>query len=216
MFSIRNRVQYRNNNCMKSYIRILHAVPNAPAVDVYTNDTLIAKNLSYTQFTEYIPIYAGDYRIQIYPAGTKREAVYDTKITMPPNEIYTAAAIGQLPDISVLAIQEPKEEIPMGMAAVRFSHLSPTAPNVDITLPDGTILFDNIAYTETTEYLAVPPSVYTLQARVAGTDNVVLTVPNIKLYPGKYYTVYAVGLPSENPPLQVLIPLDGVTYIPLC
>lgn len=204
---------YKNSKYIKSYIRLLHAAPNAPAVDVYANDVLIAEDLKYREFTEYMPIYSGTYRIQIYPSGTKEEAVFDTKVTLPPNEIFTVAATGLLPDINIVAINEPKEEIPTGMAAVRFSHLSPNAPNVDITLPDGTIIFENVGYTETTEYLAVPPDAYTLQARITGTDDVVLTVPNIKLYPGKYYTVYAIGLVGEEPPLQVLIPLDGVTYI---
>jgi len=48
------------------------------------------------------------------------------------------------------------------------------------------------------------PMNYTLQVRVAGTDNVVLTVPNVPLEADKYYTVYAIGLAGEDPELQAL------------
>lgn len=205
-----------NYECTKSFIRILHAVPNAPAVDVYANDVLIAKKLVYREFTEYLPVEPGYYRIEIFPHGVKENPVFNARIEVSPNQIYTGAAVGLLPDIGLLVIQEPYEEIPMGMAAIRVSHLSPTAPNVDVTLPNGQPLFSDVEYLETTEYLAVPPETYTLQLRVAGTNDIVLTVPNIKLNEGRYYTVYAVGLPGDEPPLEVLIPLDGLTYLPIC
>jgi hypothetical protein len=127
--------------------------------------------------------------------------------------IFTVAAVGLRPNISLLPIEEPKTAIPSGMAMIRFSHLSPTAPAVDITLPDGRVLFSNVQYLETTGYLPVPPATYRLQARIAGTSQVVLDVPNIRLMQNNYYTVYAVGLPGSQPPLQVLIPLDGQSYI---
>ena len=34
---------------MNSLIRVLHAAPNAPAVDIYANGNLVVKNLSYKE-----------------------------------------------------------------------------------------------------------------------------------------------------------------------
>jgi hypothetical protein len=48
---------------------------------------------------------------------------------------------------------------------------------------------------------------------VAGTNNIILTVPNTNLRAGNIYTVYIVGLANGSPGLQVLIPLDGSTYL---
>lgn len=50
---------------------------------------------------------------------------------------------------------------------------------------------------------------YTLQVRVAGTSNVVLTVPNVNLDADNYYTVYAIGLVTGQPELQALLVVDG-------
>ena len=204
---------YMSQNRNSSYIRILHAVPNAPAVDIYANGTPLAKNLKYKEFTDYKAVKAGTWQIEIFPAGRTDAPVLKTSITLPDKNIFTVAAVGELPNISLLPIAEPKLALPQGMVMVRFSHLSPTAPNVDITLPDGTVLFSDVRFKETANYIMVPPSTYRLQARVAGTDQVVLDVPNINLIADRFYTVYAVGLPGGQPPLQVLIPLDGNTYI---
>lgn len=196
-----------------SYIRLLHAVPDAPPVDIYANDLIIARNLPYRRFTEYLQVPPGPYNIKIYPTGNTENLVLDADLTIPPNTISTVAAIGTLPEIDLFPVLDPVQDIEPGKVCVRFAHLSPNAPPVDITLPDGTVIFGDVAFEEMSDYTCINPGRYTLQARVAGTDQVVLNVPNIRLLPNRFYTVYAVGLVGETPPLQVLIPLDGNSYI---
>lgn len=195
------------------YIRILHASPDAPAVDVYANGNLIANNLAFKKFTEYFPVPAGRYTIKIYPAGQKNQPVLETNVSIPEKSIVTVAAVGNLSKLELLAVPDNIMSIPPRKAYVRFVHLSPDAPGVDITTPDGTKLFADVEFKEISNYRAVNPGMYTLQARVAGTSQVVLNVPNVRIRQGRFYTVYAVGLAGGNPPLQVLIALDGNTYI---
>lgn len=196
-----------------SYVRVLHASPGAPGVDVYANGNLIARNLRYRSFTPYLKINPGNYNIKVYATGTKTNPVIDTNVNLKANTIYTAAAVGRLPNIELFPIIEPRVTISPSKTNVRFAHLSPNTPAVDITLPDGTVLFPNVSYKGVTAYKPVAPGRYTLQARIAGTDNVVLTVPNIDLRGGTNMTIYAVGLVGERPGLQVLIPMDGSTYL---
>jgi hypothetical protein len=198
---------------VNSYVRILHASPDAPPVDIYANDKLIAKNVSYRNFTPYLNIPSGNTSLRIFPAGRKINPVINTSIFIPAKSIFTIAAAGKLAHIGILAIPEPVKAIPTGKAYVRFAHLSPNAPGVDITLPNGTKLFSNVKFKEYTDYIPVDGGTYTLEARVAGTPKIVLTVPSINIKPGNFYTVYAVGQVSGKPPLQVLIPLDGNSYL---
>lgn len=198
-----------------SYVRLLHAVPNAPAVDVYSNNSLIAKNLSYRNFTPYLPIIPGTYNIKVFPTGQKANPIIDEKIYIPPKRIWTLPVIGTLPDVELFKVDDVSMDKISGKAYVRFAHLSEKAPAVDVTLPDGTKVFDNIKYKQVTDYIPVNPGNYTLLVKVAGTDNTVLTVPNVLLKPERFYTVYAVGIPGGTPPLQALIPLDGNSYINL-
>jgi hypothetical protein len=202
-----------NNFEPYSYIRLLHAVPDAPAVDIYANDSIIARRLPYQGFTQYLKVRPGLYNIKIFPAGNKTDIVSETDIDIRPTTINTVAATGLLNDILLLKIDDPEIAIPPGAACIRFGHLSQEAPAVDITLPDGRIVFEDVSFEEVTDYICINPGTYVLQARVAGTNNVVLTVPNIKLTPDRFYSIYAVGLVEGEPSLQVLIPLDGNSYI---
>lgn len=196
-----------------SYARLLHASPDAPPVDVYLNDRKVASNLTYRNFTGYLKIPTGLYTIKVYPAGTTTNPVISTQLQVPARSIYTLAVIGKLQDISLQPILEPVISYNPGTSLIRFIHLSPNTPPVDITLPSGQRLFKDVEYREVTGYIPINPGTYTIQARPAGTDNIALVVPNINLLPNRIYSVYAIGLLDGNPTLQVLIPLDGSTYL---
>lgn len=198
-----------------SYLRVLHASPKSPAVDVYINDMLKFKNLNYGVFTDYIEVITGNYNVKIYAAGTKTSPVLSKNLFVPPGKIYTVAAIGLLPNIDLLPIPENKIMNQHNMVHVKFAHLSPNAGAVDVVLPDGKILFKNISYKEFTDYIKVPAGTYTLEVRPTGTKTTALYVPNVKLKAGRFYTVYAVGLVNGTPGIQALIPLDGSSYLDL-
>lgn len=205
--------QYRKPD-PSTYMRVFHASPNAPALDVYVNNTPAFRNLSYRGFSRYVPLPGGGlYNIKVFPAGTRENPVINTNVFIPVGRIYSIAIIGELSNISLLPIEDPRIPITAGKASLRFVHLSPDAPNVDITLPNGTKLFSDVAYKEIENYINVNPGTYTLQARVAGTNNIILTVPNIRLTSNRFYTVYSVGFTSRTPGLQFLIPLDGNSYL---
>ncbi len=200
---------YTQREMSMGYVRIIHTVPDAPNVDVYANDKLILNNLAYGDYTDYLSIPEGIYKISLYVAGTKDSAVVSNMLTVNRNAILTVAAVGTLSDIGLLAIADANENGMRGKAMIRFLHLSPNAPAVDITLPNGTVIFSNVSFKHITPYIDVAPMNYTLQVRVAGTPNVVLTVPNINLSADKYYTVYAIGLVDKEPQLAALLLLDG-------
>ncbi|SDK99681.1 DUF4397 domain-containing protein [Natronincola ferrireducens] len=195
---------------MRSYIRVFHAVPDAPAVDVYANDCLIVKNISYKHVSHYLSLPAGPTNIKIYPAGSRVNPVLDVNIVVPPMEILTVAAVGTLSTIELLVIEEPKFCAPYYKTNIRFGHLSPNAPTVDITLKDGTVIFSNVSFKDVTDYIRVAPGIYELQVRIAGTNQVVLNLPSVALNPKNFYTIYAVGLVGEMPPLEALLSLDRV------
>lgn len=193
-----------------SYVRILHASPDAPPVDIYANGDLIAENLTYSQLTDYVAVKPKEYSIQVYPAGQKTNPVINTKLNVPSKSSFTIAAIDRLSNISLLPIMEVyMPMVDRRSSYVRFAHLSPNAPAVDVALPNGTNLFSDVSYKQSTDYISVDPGNYTLQVKPAGNNQIVLTVPNVKLAPGTIYTVYAIGFVGETPPLDAIISVDG-------
>lgn len=197
-----------------SYIRILHAVPGAPDVDVYANEKLLSRNISYREFTEYLSVLPGNYNISIYKAGDTTDPLITGKVLLEPGEIYTAAAIGMPSSPELYVVNDIRQPVSPVNANLRFIHFSPDAPPVDLYLPTGPVLFRNVAYKQVTNYIPVIPGKYAVYVRPTGTAEPVLYVPNINILPGKNYSIYAIGLVNGKPELQVLIPLDGSSYIP--
>lgn len=207
------RPNYYRVNPPVSYLRVLHAVPDAPNVDVYLNDKIIAKNLAYKQFTDYLSIAPGNYTVKIYPTGNTTTPVINTSFFARENNIYTAAAAELLKNIYLKVIEDTPMPITPGKTMVRFIHLSPNAPMVNVTLPNSNIGFQNVSFSQVTEYKEMNPGVSSIQITASQTGDVVLTAPNMRFGPNKFYSIYAVGLAGGNPPLQILLPLDGNSYL---
>ena len=201
-------------NKKTSYIRLLHASPKSPSVDIYANgDNILADDLSYGEFTPYLPVMPATYTIEVYPANNTDMPVLTKKIDIPERTISTIAAIGELPNLELFIIDDPQEPIQRNNSKLRFIHLSPDAPAVDVIDEDGSILFKDVSYKGVTDYMNLLPNTYTVQLVPTGTDKSVLYVPNIRLLPDAFYSLYAIGLVDGDPYLELLIPLDGNSYI---
>lgn len=199
----------------KSYIRILHAAPNQEGtdIDVYANQNLIAKDLDYADFSEYYSVIPGEYTIDIYPNEDKKNLLFSKKITVDEKKIYTIAVIEKNDTIDLLLIDDMIRPMPEGALLLRFLHLSPIVPMVNVTLTDGTSMFKNVAYTNVTNYTPFRPGIIEFQIKNSETGEVILTVPNIRFKPNRYYSIYLVGNGTKEAPVQVLIPLDGNSYL---
>lgn len=198
---------------LSSYIRIFHASPNSEALDVYLDDTLFVRRIPYRSFSPYLKIMPGKHTVKVYKTGTRENPIINTNMDVLAKNILTASVIGLLPEISLLPIIEPIESRIKGKAYIRFTHLSPNTNNLDLTLQNGEKIFNNISYKETTAYTAINPGIHTFNVNLTSTNEKVIYLPNIKLLPNRIYTLYTIGLENKTPPLQVVIPLDGNTYL---
>ncbi|WP_254768387.1 DUF4397 domain-containing protein [Salinilacihabitans rarus] len=76
-------------------VRVVHASPDAPAVDVAANGALVAENLSFGESTNYVAVPAATYDVEVRPAGST-DAVATFELTLEQGVAYTAWAIGYL------------------------------------------------------------------------------------------------------------------------
>lgn len=194
-------------------VRVFHASPDAPAVEICVNGAVAFDSLAFPDATNYADLPAGAYDVAVYPAGSNCSgtAVIDAKGLELAAKPYTVLAIGNLAEIKPLVLVDNLAKPAAGTAHVRFVHASPDAPAVDITTKDGTKIFSNIAFGEATDFTPVPAGSYDLQARVAGTDTVGLDVPGVTLEDGKIYMIAATGLLNGEPKLAATV----VTYEPV-
>ncbi|RIW28522.1 DUF4397 domain-containing protein [Bacillus salacetis] len=185
-------------------VRVLHAVPDAPDVDVYVNGNMVLSDVAFKDISGFMPLPAGSYHIDIYPAGTSVSTVISKKVTVEEGKIYTLAAAGRGSKLQLLPyVTDPF--VPSGETKVRFIHLSPNAPAVDIAVTKGDVIFPKVSFKQATDYLGLTPMTVNLEVRPAGTKDTVLSVPDVTLQPNQVYTIFAVGLLGESPELEALL-----------
>ncbi len=186
----------------EAMVRVTHASPDAPAVDVCVNGKVAFAGLAFGKTTDYAKLPAGSYDVQVYPAGSNCQGtpVIDAKGLKLDAKAYTVMAIGKLAEIKPLVLVDNLAAPAAGKVHVRFVHASPDAPAVDITTKDGTKVFSNVAFGKSVDFTPLPAATYDLQARVAGTDKVALDLPGVKLPEGAILTVVAEGFAGGSDP----------------
>ncbi|WP_088007079.1 DUF4397 domain-containing protein [Indiicoccus explosivorum] len=175
-------------------VRILHASPDAPAVDVYVDGELVVQELPFKEATDDLGLPAGTYTVEVFAAGSEyvpEEAVLATDLTVESGQEYTVAAANFLESLEFVVAPE-STEVTDGKAKIRVGHLSPDAPAVDVGIIGGDALFTGVEFPTVTEYIEVDPGTYDLEIRLPdGTQ--VLPLENTELKANTVYSVYAIN-----------------------
>jgi len=175
-----------------SLVKVVHASPDAPGVDLLVDNTVAGTNLTFPNNTGYLTVPSGTRNVKVNVTGTMT-TVIEANVPFMQASNYSVFAVNSVSNIEPLLIEDDLTAPAQGKAHVRFIHLSPDAPAVDITLTDGTVVFGNRAFKDFTAFTPLDAGSYDLQVRVAGTPNVALDLPGITLEAGKIYTVFAKG-----------------------
>jgi hypothetical protein len=180
-------------------IRVIHASPDTPPVDVYVNDlpgpgvSPAISSLAFTQATPYIGLPGGAYDFRVTPAGAASPVALELLgVNLQPEVDVTVAAIDFFSSIEALTLVDDNTSDP-GNARIRFVHASPDAPAVDIRVAGGPVLFSNVAFRGNGGYISVPGGTYDLEVTLAGTSTVVLPLPGVGVDNGAVYSVFAMG-----------------------
>lgn len=196
-------------------VRVAHASPDAPAVDILIDDSVAIDNVAFGQVSSYSALDAGMVNVKVVPAGASEPVVIEADLELAPGADYTVAAIGLLAEIQPLVLQDDNGVPVAGTAHVRFVHASPDAPPVDIALKDGDVLFPAVGFGEASQYVPADADTYDLEVRLAGTSTVVLEIPGVALEAGTVYTVFAMGLVAGDPPVGAVPVVDAAYDVPV-
>jgi hypothetical protein len=189
-------------------LRVVHASPDAPSVDVWVNGSVAISDLAFNEATDYVTLAPGEYQIQVTATGgAAADAVIDATVTLEAGTDYTVAAVGQLASIEPLVLIDDNSAPAAGKAHVRVVHTSPDAPAVDVAVAGGPILISNLAFKSAADYLPVDAGVYDLVVRPTGSDTSVLDISGFMADAGSVFTVFAVGLVGDGN-LSVLALVD--------
>ncbi|HSW56278.1 MAG TPA: DUF4397 domain-containing protein [Ignavibacteriaceae bacterium] len=171
---------------------VIHTSPDAPGADILVDNAIAATNLTYLQNTPYVTLPSGTRNIKVNVTGTST-TVIQADLDFVKDKAYSIFAVNSVANIEPLVLEDNLAAPASGKVHVRFIHLSPDAPAVDITLADGTVVFGNVSFKGNTPFTPLDGGSYNLQVRLAGTSTVVLDLGSVTLPTGKILTVYARG-----------------------
>ncbi len=128
-------------------LRVLHASPDAPAVNVYLNDAMTpaVDTLDYGSASAFASVDAGTYGTEVYgilPGGADTDdAVIDADLTLEEDMEYTVVAVNPLASISAKVFADDGSMQDSTKVRVQVAHLAPDAPTVDVhvTAPGATL-----------------------------------------------------------------------------
>lgn len=207
--------------------QVLHAAPNAPAVDVYVtvfgadltaSAPINGTALAFEDATDRLEVAAGDYQIRVTLAGDPTTVVFDSgEITLGADADLLIAAIentgtGATP-IQLVVLDgtaaAPLLDTTTPASAVAV-HASPDAPSVDVLADDlatpaddALLLAEDYAFTEFCEIGAVPaPADYTLSITPTGDPTTVALSFPLSVTPGDEATAIVTGLLMGTPGIQ--------------
>ena len=149
-----------------SGVRVAHFAPDAPNVDVFVDDEQVLADVPYDTVSPYLELEPGTYGVRVTAAGDEETVVFDEDVEVG-EAFYTLAAIGELEadTFEILALTDA------GSALVRLLHASPDAPAVDVVEAEsGVALFSDVAFGQSTNYLAVAAGSDDLEVRPAADD----------------------------------------------
>jgi hypothetical protein len=173
-------------------VMAVHASPDAPAVDLLVDGAVAGTGLAFPSNTAYLTVNAGTRNVKVNVAGTTA-TVINADLPLSAGANYSVFAKGPVASIGALVVADDLTAPAAGKAHVRFVHLSPDAPAVDVAVTSGPVLFANRAFEQFTAFTPVDAGTYNLEVRLAGTTTVALPLPGITLQAGKIYTVFAKG-----------------------
>ncbi len=195
-------------------IRVVHASPDAPAVDIVVNDDFgapLVSSLSFPDFTDFVSVPPDTYNVKVAPSGTQN-AVIDADLDLEAAIRYSVLAVNTLgAGIEALVATDDPRRVSTE-AKVRIIHGSPAAGNVDIYVTavgadidtESPALAD-VPFQANTGFLSLAEGDYDVTVTPAGSKTPAIGPATISLANGGIYTAVARDATGGGTPLGLIL-----------
>ena len=199
--------QAQMNNAM---VRVVHASPDAPAVDITVNGVVALEGIPFKGYTGYNPVPAGSYTLGINVAGTNN-TVLTTPVTLSAGVPYTFVAAGKVSGgtFRLIGVGDDLADPAEGSVKFRVIHAAGGAPAVDVyaTAPYTTLsatnpILTNVPYGIGSGYLTVPAGLYQARVTPAGTKTVAIASPPLGVTSKAVRTIMAIDTMDSTAPFE--------------
>ena len=193
MMSVKAPAQ--NMKVGSGYVRILHAIPKGPKVDIYVDSKKLFDDVKYSgDPTKYTKLPAGNHRFSLVLNSPRRTLFSGTR-RLRRDRFYTFAILGSSFQPIVRLLDDTSGTTNPRRARLSVSHFSYGAPPVDVVAHNTSMgrwitITRGLRYGQTRQFL-VPTGPYTIYLRSRG--KVLLNISGVDLQAGRRYAAYALG-----------------------
>jgi hypothetical protein len=203
-------------------VRVVHASPDAPAVDIYVDGQIALTGIPFGEYTDYVDLPGGQRTFSVFVAGTNTR-VADVSPFLTPGLDYTVVAMGfagggKTPAFRLMLLVDANAEPLEGFAKVRVIHAAPSAPAVDIywTKPFVALrgqlpVLTSVPFGAASNYLTVPTgkaAQYQARVAVGGTQTVAINSGRLVLNSQEVRTIIAVDNAGGGAPFSAIVLRD--------
>lgn len=195
----------------RARIRVVHASPDAPEVDVLVNDGVVLADVPFKVGSDYLTVLSDTYNVKVNAAGTAM-SVIDADLKIAAATDYTVAAVNFLNQIEPLVLVDNNALPASGNAKLRLVHAAPSAQRVDvyITAPAADISmmepsFEDFAFKNNSGYLEVPAGSYQVRVTLPDTKTVAIDTGAVALMDGQVRTAFALDPAGASDSFGVLL-----------
>lgn len=195
----------------EALIRVVHAAPSGPNVDLFAGDLLLFDALGFKSVTPYRAVDGQRYAFALRPAGmTRAKPLSSNTEDLEDGDYYTAFAMpGDGQGLSLRVVNDHFSQPAAGQAQLRVVHAGVDAGTLDLRASGATEpLFDDVEYQAVSDYRDVAPLTGAIQ--IVGGNATVLATVNSHLEAGRFYTIVIVGHARAAPTLEAFLIEDAL------
>ena len=197
-------------------VRLVHASPDAPGVDVIAADNFdapVVAGLEFPEATPYLEIAAGELNVKVVPTGATEpgDAVIDATLEYAAGAAYSVYATGFVAEIEPLRLDDDLRRVGTE-ARVRLVHASPSAGEVDIyvvepgaSIDDADPAFTAVPLGADTGYVPLAAGSYDVVVTPTGSKDAAIGPVAIDVEAGRIYTAAARDAAAGGAPLSLIL-----------
>jgi hypothetical protein len=192
-------------------IRVLHASPDAPNVDVLVDNKVVLSDVSYKQASDFLSVLVGTRNVKVSAAGTLT-TVIDADLTLAFDSFTTIIAANILDEIEPLVLKDKITPPSGNLLNIRVVHSAPSAPPVDVyvTAPGADLnaavpTLSDVAFLEFSDFLEVPEGDYQIRVTSFGSKDSVFDSGTVTLDAGSIFSAVAVDATSGESPISLVV-----------
>jgi hypothetical protein len=160
------------------------------------------ETFAYKDILPYKAVYAKNRLVRVFDPieSLSTTPIAEANVTFAKDQFYTLYLVGKEDSLEIIYTQDDLKRPEAGKAKIRFIHLSPDAPALDLVIQQSTdsLLANNKAFKSFTSFQQIEGGKeYTFRLKVHDTEEVLKTF-TFKPQPHRIYTIWARGLVAEG------------------